>query len=162
MDGVYNTIVGGALVIIGAGVTGFVQWCLARRERAERRQRLYREKLEELCKAALDSEDDFHSHMSLVDLQQLTEKRPLPAIQRAMALALIYFPELVEPCHLFMVTSIAHHNFVLRCFNPDDRAPAGGQAARHPGYQEVFGNLHEAKTMFWDAVKINAPRYTQA
>jgi len=157
----WETLLGGGLVLAGVVISQTLQWWLAHGNRKERRDRLLREKFEELCLSILKSNDE---------VQAVTKLAPVPASeahapsapQRAHYLAVIYFPELRQATFEYSNAVQDFHSYLLGNCDPHNPMSLGAQLCRDKSYQDFQGRAVRKRAAVEDAIEKHAERYTRA
>ena len=90
-----------------------------------------RQKYEEMMFHFQDSLAYFPEVGNCKTREQLFSKSHSISAQRAMGLALLYFPKMAPLIETYIINQVAYYNLVISSFNPDIPANAGGQAQVH-------------------------------
>lgn len=143
------------LVALSGVLVGYLSHFLAAHiDRKERKQRLLREKYEELCESILDSTREVQD---MIEMPRIAGQSVPPASpQKAHYLALIYFPELREVTVDYSNACAYYHIYLLHAQRSHP------QAAMAPEYHEEAEKVMVAKAKVDEAVSIFASKYTRA
>ncbi|NOG84174.1 MAG: hypothetical protein HND49_10290 [Planctomycetes bacterium] len=85
-----------------------------------------------------------------------------PHVGKAHGLALLYFPNLVEPLSIYMASLASFYESVIFVFDEQDPKNAGGQAMNDKGCQEAISTLLKDRDYVMAALKSNTEKYTKA
>ena len=156
-----ETLVGGGLVLVGVAVTQLVHSLTAHKDRKERRERLLREKYEELCDSILDTATQVQQMLKLSGNEAIYSSPP-SAPQRVHYLAMIYFPELRDATREYNNSIVLLYHFLISGFDPKIPASTGAQSLGHPDYLENLNNMADKRMVLEQAIETNAAKYTKA
>jgi len=156
-----ETLVGGALVLLGVTVTQLVHALTAHKDRKERHERLLREKYEELCKSVLDTTAQLQQMLKLSGNEVLISIPP-SAPQHTHYLAMIYFPELRDATRKYNNSIVQCYQFLLSNFDLKIPASLGTQGMEYPNYMKFQDDIIGKRTALEDAIEKHAARYTRA
>ena len=146
-------------VIVTQAFTTLRVWLVSKREEKV----VVREKYEELLNKVNESvvhrmqvanciNDDFYSNSINISLEKVN------------ALALLYFPELVEPTKSYRDAYRDYYLMLAEKYIPDEILSAGMQAAKeqNESFDLVIDKLDQAVQKLYECIQENAPKYAKA
>ena len=121
---------------------------------------LLRQKYEEMVLLFVESGvwlQALHNAMSFQDLY--ASNYPLH-MRKVYALSLIYFPELVKDCSVYLNDTISYTGTLSKCFDPLKPIPAIAQATAIPDFKKAQDNFVKSRLNFQQALEKYASKYT--
>lgn len=155
-------IIGAVAALAGVLLSQVISISLSVFDKKHAKKVLLRQKYEEMMNEFQNSllyVQDVHTCKTTDQLFQLSHS---PQTGKAYSLALLYFPDLIEPLKQYSIAQVSFYNSVITIFNADIPVNAGGQAIRNEGHQHVTQSLFDEKNNVMDALISNAKKYTKA
>ncbi len=82
-----------------------------------------------------------------------------PDARKALALCLLYFPELVTAANDYILSQSAYYIHLVTHFNEEQYGNTVGQAGAHQGFQETLEGLNQAKNALDNIIVMMASKY---
>ena len=156
-------IVASVSAIIGALIAQSTAFVLAWIDRRHKKQILLRQKYEEMMFHFQESLDYYNQVGTCETLDQLNACTSSTPAQKAMVLALIYFPELVAVLEDYVRYYTTYYQSIVSVFNEARPGTAGAQARVHDkGYNELEKKMFELKNRVIKTFVENANKYNKA
>jgi len=160
-DNLKIAIIAGGFALLGVVVSQVISIGLSVFDKRHKKNVLLRQKYEEMM-------FEFHASLRYVQevqmcrtLDQLFEISSSPQAGKAYGLALLYFPELVDPLDRYSNSQIVFYDALVTVFNPKIPANAGAQGIVDGEYIQSIKLLSKYKEEVIDALIKNAVRYTR-
>ncbi|MCK4248674.1 MAG: hypothetical protein KAX15_02735 [Candidatus Omnitrophica bacterium] len=152
-----------AAALAGVLISQAISLLLSFFDKRHQKQKLLRQKYEEMMFHFQDSLSYPNQVASCRTLDQLLLQTHSVPAQRAMGLALLYFPTLAPFLRVYIQTCIAYYLLITSVYDPEIPASAGAQARVHSSeFILVENNLFKAKDDTLKAIDSNAKKYTKA
>lgn len=155
-------VIAASAALAGVVISQTISILLSILEKRHKKHILLRQKYEEMMFQFQDSlryVQDVHNCRTRDQLFQLSSS---PQSGKAYGLALLYFPNLVEPLKKYSVAQVSFYTSVVTIFDKNIPANAGGQATVSAGHNRVIDALFKEKNLVMDALILNAKKYTKA
>lgn len=147
-------------VIISQGISMLLSFL----DKRHKKHILLRQKYEEMMYHFQDSLIYYNQVATCRTLDQLLQLTHSIPANRAMGLALLYFPNFVSMFDTYLRNQISYYDLVVSSYNPSIPANAGAQARVHNKSQleTIENNLSQSKDKIIDELKANVKKYTKA
>ena len=147
-------------VVISQAIS-LIQTALNRRHE---KHKLLRQKYEEMMFHFQDSLLYYTNLGACKTLDQVLQQTHSIPAQRAMGLALLYFPNLVPFLDIYIRNYLAYYTLIVSLYDPNIPATAGAQARVHAKkeLENIEAKLFQSKNAMLDAITENAKKYTKA
>jgi hypothetical protein len=157
-------IISASSAITGAIISQTTAFLIAHLERKRQRNILLRQKYEEMMNHIQDSLLFYNDVGACKTLDQLLACTHSQAGNRAMGLALLYFPSFVAILEAYLMSLVQYYNVVVSSFNPNIPATAGAQALvhDHDNVSEIQRNLFELKNKLINELQTNVRKYVKS
>jgi hypothetical protein len=123
MENLLAILLGGVLTLAGTVVAGCFGFFSSRVERQHRHAALQRERLERMSDCVGECVEWSQNVLTLKSLIEIQGKHLPPGTRRMVALAQIYFPDLVKPTVAYANSLVLYHVLAINSFRKD--APPG-------------------------------------
>ena len=133
-------------------------------DKRHKKQIMLREKYEEMMFHVQDSLLYYNQVGASKTLDQLLQHTHSIPANRAMGLALLYFPNLVPILDTYLRNLVQYYDVVVSSYRPNIPASAGSQAMVHNKEQteEITRNLFMSKNKLIEELRKNIKSYTKA
>ena len=147
-------------VILSQAITLFISLL----DKRHKKHILLRQKYEEMMFHFQDSLAYFPEVGNCKTREQLFSKSHSIPAQKAMGIALLYFPQIAPLIETYILNQIAYYNIIISSFNPDIPANAGGQAQVNcpDKIKKVTQDLFKSKNKIIESLQVNVKKYTKA
>jgi hypothetical protein len=153
-----------AIISAGAALSGvllssIVALLVAWQSRRHERQKVLAEKYEAVMLYFTDSFGWFVAVNSSRTREELFSHSQNDDARKALALCLIYFPELVDVANGYVLSMARYYSYIMDIYDPRIPSNAGGQVVAGGGEIEM-NKIADKKSEFENAMHENAHRYT--
>ncbi|MEW6739793.1 MAG: hypothetical protein ACOYU2_04295 [Nitrospirota bacterium] len=157
-------IIAASSALCGVIISQAISILLSRLDQRHKKHILLRQKYEEMMFYFQDSLTYYNQVATCRIRDQLLQLNHSIPAQRAMGLALLYFPNFVSILDTYIRNQISYYNLVVSSYNPKIPANAGAQARVHNKSQleAAENNLFQSKDKIIDELKANVKKYIKA
>jgi hypothetical protein len=147
-------------VIISQGISTLLSFL----DKKHKKYILLRQKYEEMMFHFQDSLLYFNELATCKNRDQLLQNTASIPANRAMGLALLYFPALAPLLGTYIRYYVEYYELLVTTYDPNIPANAGAQARVHAKeeLQNIESRLFKAKKELLNAINENAKKYTKA
>ena len=133
-------------------------------DKRHKKQILIRQKYEEMMFNFQDSLSYYSDIANCKTREQLYSKSHSIPAQRAMGIAMIYFPNIAPNIEVYLKYLVEYYNVIITSFDPNIPANAGGQARVNNKKQieEIEHRLFLVKNDIIQTIEKNVRKYTKA
>ena len=155
-------IAAASIALSGVVISQAISILLSFFDRRHEKNILLRQKYEEMMFEFSDSVMFVQDVHNCKTRDQLLHLSVPPQTRKAYGLALLYFPNLVEPLNRYTLAQVSFYNSLLNLFDQNIPANAGGQASVNDAHKPIEDNLYKEKDHVMDALILNAKKYAKA
>ena len=155
-------IIASSATILGVVISQAISIGLSIFDKKNKKHVLLRQKYEEMMFEFHDSLKYIQDVQTCETLEQLFEHSRSPQSGKSLGLALLYFPDLVEPLENYSHSQVSFYQSIISSFNPSIPHNAGAQAVVEGSYLAPMKELNNCKQVVMDALVLNAKKYTKA
>lgn len=161
---ILTAIIAAAAALSGVIISQAISLLLSFLDKRYKKHILLRQKYEEMMNHIQDSLLYYNQVGASKTLDQLLQQTHSIPANRAMGIALLYFPNIAPILDTYLRNLVQYYNVVVSSFNPNIPANAAAQAMVHNKEQteEIERKLFESKNQIIDELKANVKKYTKA
>jgi len=161
---ILTAIIAASSALGGVIISQAISITLSIFDKKHQKHKLLRQKYEEMMFHFQDSLLYYNQVATCRTLDQLLQQTHSVPAQKALGLALLYFPNLESSFDNYVRSLVAYYDLICSVYNPDIQANAGAQARVHHKSElhRVENKLFDAKNEVITLLKLNAKKYTKA
>ena len=159
-----TSIIAASAALSGVLISQAISLLLSFLDKRHKKHILLRQKYEEMMFLFQDSLTYYNQVATCRTLDQLLQLTHSVPAQKALGLALLYFPNLEQSLGNYVMSQVAYYDLICTVYNPEIPANAGAQARVHHNQelQKVETQLFNAKNKVMELLKTNVKKYTKA
>lgn len=163
-DKILIAVITAGSAFFGVIISQIITLMLSYLDKRHKKQILLRQKYEEMMLYFQESLAYFSEVGTCKTLDQLYSKSHSVPAQKAMGLAMLYFPKIAPLIESYIKIQVEYYQLVVSSFNPNIQANAAGQVRVHnkEKIEIVENNLFQAKNIIIDRLKKNVKKYAKA
>lgn len=164
LTAIVAAIIAASAALGGVIISQAISILLSFLDKRHKKHILLRQKYEEMMFHFQDSLAYYNQVGACKTLDQLLQQNQCIPANRAMGLALLYFPSLVPFLDTYLRNQIAYYDIVVSSYNENIPFSAGAQSRVHNKIQseEIEQKLFQSKNEIINELKANVKKYTKA
>ncbi len=156
-----------AVIAAGSALAGvllsqFISIGLSVFDKRHQKNILLRQKYEEMMFLFQDSLSYVQAVYNCDSFSQLCQLSSAPGTNKALGLASLYFPSLVEPLSMYSDSQLSFYHSVISLYDESKPANAGAQVVANSDHKKLLETLSNTQQLATDTIIQNAKKYTKA
>jgi len=163
-DKIFIALITASSAFFGVIISQIITLMLSYLDKKHKKQILLRQKYEEMMFHFQESLTYYSEVGTCKTFDQLYSKSHSVPAQKAMGLAMLYFPKIAPLIESYIKSQVAYYQLVISSFNSNIQANAAGQVRVHnkEKIEIVESDLFQAKNIIIDGFKKNVKKYAKA